>query len=81
MIEALTWSGLPRSAGGGVGACVEWPVHIPLPDVAGQMLPIGGQDYRVIRVVRLYRDKGGRKPSSRIAFVVSEDGGQSGARA
>lgn len=75
-IPALTWSGLPRNIGGGFGACVEWPVNVALPDVAGQTIAIDGKDHKVLRVVRLYRDPRQRKPASRIAFVTSDEGGE-----
>lgn len=76
MIQAASWSGLPRSVGGGFGACIEWPVHVDLPSIVGDIFEIDGKDCQVIRVVRLHRDKRGKKPSSRIAIVVDEGAGE-----
>lgn len=76
MISAGTWSGLPRSVGGGFGACIEWPLNVALPDIEGQTYEIDGKDQKVLRVVRLYRDRRGKKPASRIAIVVSDEGGE-----
>ena len=73
MIQAASWSGLPRSVGGGYGACIEWPAHVDLPNIVGDTYEIDGKDFKVIRVERLLRRK---RPSSRIAIVVSEAGGE-----
>ena len=73
MIAAASWSGLPRSLGGGFGAIIEWPVHVPLPDVVGHRFLINEKECAVLRVVRLKR-RG--KDAARVALVVDEEGGQ-----
>lgn len=76
MFQALSWSGLPARLGGGSGACLEWPAHIAVPNIAGDTVTIDGKDHKVIRVERLYRDLKKRKPASRICIVVSAEGGE-----
>lgn len=76
MITAQSWSGFPQSLGGGWGACIEWPTDKPLPEWTGSTQTIGGKDYKVLRVVRLYRDPKKKKAAARIALITSEDGGE-----
>lgn len=73
MIQAASWSGLPRNLGGGFGAIIEWPVTIALPDVVGSRFQINERECTVLRVVRLKR-RG--RDTARVALVVDEAGGQ-----
>jgi hypothetical protein len=71
-ITPLTWSGLPKELGGGRGPVIENPIDQGLPALQGETITAGGQDYKVLRVQRLYRDPKGKKPSARIILVVRE---------